>query len=66
MDLAPLQHVPEERYDTSYPGAPEVRETFQYFEQYFYFGPERESRIAAANALCPGGSSALATGPRST
>jgi len=47
--------VPPEAYDTFYPGAHEMREMFQYFEQCTYFGPEREKRIAAANALCPGG-----------
>ena len=47
--------VPAEVYDTFFPGAPEVRETFQYFEQCFYFGPERESRIAAARAVYPAG-----------
>lgn len=47
--------VPAEAYDKFYPGAHEMREMFQYFEQYTYFGPEREKRIAAANALCPGG-----------
>jgi uncharacterized protein YbjT (DUF2867 family) len=50
-----VQRVPAEVYDTFFPGAPELRETFQYFEQCFYFGPERESRIAAANALYPAG-----------
>jgi uncharacterized protein YbjT (DUF2867 family) len=47
--------VPPEAYDKFYPGAPELREMFQYFEQHTYFGPERDKRIAAANALCPGG-----------
>jgi uncharacterized protein YbjT (DUF2867 family) len=50
-----VQQVPADVYDTFFPGAPEMRETFQYFEQCFYFGPEREPRIAAANALCPPG-----------
>ena len=50
-----VQQVPADVYDTFFPGAPEVRETFQYFEQCFYFGPERESRIAAANAVYPAG-----------
>jgi uncharacterized protein YbjT (DUF2867 family) len=50
-----VQQVPADVYDTFFPGAPEVRETYQYFEQCFYFGPERESRIAAANALYPAG-----------
>src|SRR5437773_4511869 len=50
-----VQQVPADVYDTFFPGAPEVRETYQYFEQCFYFGPERESRIAAAKALYPAG-----------
>jgi uncharacterized protein YbjT (DUF2867 family) len=50
-----VQQVPAEAYDTLFPGAPEMREMFQYFEQCFYFGPERGPRIAAANALCPTG-----------
>src|SRR5438105_9778017 len=50
-----VQQVPVDVYDTFFPGAPELRETFQYFEQCTYFGPERESRIAAANALYPTG-----------
>jgi uncharacterized protein YbjT (DUF2867 family) len=54
-DDVQVQKVPAEVYDTFFPGAPELRETFQYFEQCTYFGPERESRIAAAKALCPDG-----------
>src|SRR5438093_7185944 len=50
-----VQQVPAAAYDTFFPGAPEIRETFQYFEQCTYFGPERDSRIAAAKALTPGG-----------
>jgi len=50
-----VAQVPADVYDTFFPGAPEVRETFQYFEQCFYFGPERESRIAAARAVYPAG-----------
>ncbi len=50
-----VQQVPADAYDTFFPGAPEMRETFQYFEQCTYFGPERESRIAAANAIYPDG-----------
>ncbi len=50
-----VQQVPADAYDTFFPGAPEMRETFQYFEQCFYFGPERESRIAAANSVYPAG-----------
>jgi hypothetical protein len=32
-----------------------MREMYQYFEQYTYFGPEHEKRTAAANALVPRG-----------
>ena len=44
-----------EAYDRSFPGAREVREMFQYFERYTYFGPHGETHSAAANALVPGG-----------
>jgi len=47
--------VPAEAYDSFFPGAREVRETFQYFEEHTYFGPQREAHIAAANALVRGG-----------
>jgi uncharacterized protein YbjT (DUF2867 family) len=50
-----LVQVPVETFDRSFPGAPEVREMFQYFEDYTYFGPEADAHIAAANALVPGG-----------
>ena len=50
-----VQQVPADAYDTFFPGAAEVRETFQYFENCYYSGPERESRIAAANAVYPAG-----------
>jgi uncharacterized protein YbjT (DUF2867 family) len=52
-DLQVVQ-VPPEEY-VGFPGAHEILETFQYFEVCTYFGPERERRIAAANALVPGG-----------
>jgi uncharacterized protein YbjT (DUF2867 family) len=47
--------VPAEAYDGFFPGAREIRETFQYFEEHTYFGPQHEAHIAAANALVPGG-----------
>jgi len=50
-----VSQIPAELYDTFFPGAPEVRETFQYFEQCTYFGPEREQRTAAARAAYPAG-----------
>ena len=50
-----VARVPAEVFDGFFPGAAELRETFQYFEAYTYFGPEHQARIAAANALVPGG-----------
>ena len=47
-------NVPAAIYDPLFPGAPELREMFEYFEQCSYFGPERESRIAAANSVYGG------------
>jgi uncharacterized protein YbjT (DUF2867 family) len=47
--------VPPEAYDNFFPGARELREMYQYYEQHSYFGPEHEKRIAAARALVPGG-----------
>jgi hypothetical protein len=52
--------VPPEVYDGFYPGAHEMREMFQYFERYTYFGPEHATRIAAANALVPAGFTSFA------
>lgn len=53
-DFAVIQ-VPGEAYDGFFPGAHEMREMFEYFEAYTYFGPKAEQHIAAANALVPGG-----------
>ena len=50
-----VTRVPPEAYDSFYPGAHEIREMYQYYEQHTYFGPEHERRIAAARALVPGG-----------
>src|SRR5207302_1087800 len=50
-----VTRVPPEAYDSFFPGARELREMYQYYEQHTYFGPEREKRIAAARALVPGG-----------
>ena len=47
--------VPADAYDKFFEGARELREMFQYFEQYTYFGPDADKRIAAANALVPAG-----------
>ena len=53
-DLHVLQ-VPPEVYDGFYPGAHEMREMFQFFDEFTYFGPDHAQHIAAANALVPGG-----------
>jgi len=58
--LQAVRVEPPEAYDTFFPGAQEMREMYQYFEQYTYFGPEHEKRTAAANALVPGGFTAFA------
>jgi len=50
QDLAVLRVKPED-----FAGSQEVRETFQYFEEFTYFGPEHEKLIAAANTLVPVG-----------
>lgn len=52
--------VPPEVYDGFFPGAHEMREMFQYFAAYTYFGPDHEKHIAAANALVPGGFTSFA------
>ena len=50
-----VTRVPPEAYDSFYPGAREIREMYQYYEQHTYFGPEGEKRIAAASGLVPDG-----------
>ena len=49
-DLQVIQ-VPPEAYDNFYPGAREMREMYQFYERYTYFGPEGEKHLAAANSL---------------
>lgn len=55
-----VAQVPPEVYDGFYPGAKEMREMFQWFEQQTYFGPDHEKHIAAARALVPGGFTSFA------
>ena len=55
-----IRVVPPDAYDGLFPGAHELREMYQYYEQYTYFGPEREKRIAAARALVPDGFTSFA------
>jgi hypothetical protein len=57
-DLGVVSVAPEV-YDGFFPGAKEMREMFQYFEAHTYFGPDAQARIAAANALVPGGFTAF-------
>jgi uncharacterized protein YbjT (DUF2867 family) len=52
--------VPADAYDKFFSGAHELREMFEYYEQYTYFGPEAGKRIAAANALVPDGFTSFA------
>jgi uncharacterized protein YbjT (DUF2867 family) len=54
-NLLAIRVEPPEAYDAFFPGAQEMREMYQYFEQFTYFGCEHEKRTAAANALVPGG-----------
>lgn len=51
-----LNQVPDEVYDTfPFPGAQELREMMNYFEDYTYFGPDADAKIALARKLCPEG-----------
>ena len=51
-----VAQVPNEVYDTfPFPGAQELREMMNYFEEYTYFGPDAEEKIALAQKLCPEG-----------
>lgn len=47
--------VPAAMFDGFFPGAAELRETFEYFVEQTYFGPDHRAHIEAANALVPGG-----------
>ena len=58
--LQAVRVEPPGAYDTFFPGAQEMREMYQYYEEYTYFGPEHEKRTAAANALVPGGFTSFA------
>lgn len=58
-DLRAVQ-VPYEAYDGFFPGASEVREMFQWFEGYTYFGPDAEQKMALANQVYPDGFTSFA------
>lgn len=53
-DVSVIQ-VPPEVYDTFYPGAHEMREMFQYFERFTYYGPDQAARVDNARRLVPAG-----------
>ncbi len=51
-----VNQVPNDVYDSlPFPGAHEFREMMNYFEEYTYFGPDAENKIALARKLCPEG-----------
>jgi len=51
-----VNQVPNEVYDSlPFPGAQEFREMMNYFEDYTYFGPDAEKKIAQALQICPEG-----------
>ena len=57
-ELQVLQVRPEDY--GGFPGAEEIRDTFQYFEACTYFGPDRAKHIGTATALVHGGFSGFA------
>lgn len=48
-----VRQVPAEVYDGFYEGAQEMREMFQWFEGYTYFGPHAETKLANLRAIHP-------------
>ena len=51
-----LNQVPNEVYDAlPFPGAQELREMMNYFEEYTYFGPDADAKLALTRKLCPEG-----------
>ena len=49
-DLA-YTRAPDDAWDSSFPGAREVRQMFNYFEAHTYFGPDAENKIAMADEV---------------
>ena len=45
--------VPAEVYDGFFPGAEELREMFQWFEGYTYFGPDADEKMALTREIHP-------------
>ena len=51
-DLAVIQ-VPRDVYDGFFEGASELREMFQWFAAYTYFGPDAEKKLNSTRAIYP-------------
>ena len=59
-DLSVVQ-VPAEVYDGFFPGASELREMFQWFERYTYFGPDADEKLALTREVYPQALTAFAS-----
>ncbi len=56
-----VNQVPNEVFDSfPIPGAQELREMMNYFEEYTYFGPDANKKLALAKKLCPEGFTSFA------
>ena len=56
-----FKQVPNEVFDAfPFPGAAELREMMNYFEDYTYFGPDADSKLALARGLYPEGFTSFA------
>ncbi len=43
--------MPDDAWDGSFPGAPAIRQMFNYLEAHTYFGPNADTKIALANEV---------------
>lgn len=51
-----VNQIPDDVFDAlPFPGAQELREMMNYFEEYTYFGPDADRKLALARKLCPEG-----------
>ena len=56
-----FNQVPNEVFDAfPFPGAAELREMMNYFEDYTYFGPNADSKLALAREFYPEGFTSFA------
>ena len=56
--------VPPEVFATFFPGAPEIAETFKYFQAHTYLGSDSSDRIALANKIAGGPPTTFSTWAR--